>query len=422
MAGRAKHKLSALKVEREKRPGMYSDGGGLYLQVKSKTARSWIFRYSRPKSNGGGERYLGLGAVDTVSLEKARKRATRCREQLEEGQDPIEARDAAEAAETLAAARSMSFKAACEAYIEQHRDTWKSAKHAAQWTASLEAYVYPHIGALSVAAIDTPLVLKVLLPIWKPKDKGGLPETAGRVRGRIELVLRWAASVGYRAGENPATIEKLSLPSLGKLRKVQHHAALPYAQIGDFVADLQTQQGVAGKALLFTILTASRTTEARGAKWNEIDLAAKVWTVPAERMKGAKNSEREHMVPLSSGALTVLKQMRKQSATPGLIFRSPKGKMFSENAMLAVLNRMGRDDLTVHGFRSTFRDWAGEQTSFPAEVAEAALAHVNADKVEASYLRGTFMQKRAKLMEAWAGYCLTPSTKGDAKVISIGKR
>lgn len=393
-------KLTAVTVSRKKKPGRYGDGDGLWLQVGPTGGKSWLLRYELH----GRARQMGLGPVDLVPLADARDRARAARRQLLDGIDPIEARRQERAQRLLEAATAKTFKECAVAYIAAHEAGWKNEKHAAQWPSTMEAYVYPMIGALPAASIDTGLVLKCLEPIWTTK-----PETAGRVRGRIERVLAWAKTRGYRQGENPARwrghLDTL-LPARSKVQRVNHHAALPYAEIPGFMADLRQHGGTSARALEFVILTAARTGEAIGAKWPEIDTAKAVWTIPAERMKSGK----EHRVPLSGRALEILDELPSEGdfVFPG----GREGKPLSNMALLMQLRRMNRDDLTAHGFRSTFRDWAAEQTAFPNFVAEMALAHVVGDKVEAAYRRGDLMAKRAKLMQAWASYCATPASKG----------
>jgi integrase len=406
-------KLNALKVAREKRPGLYGDGGGLYLQVGERGTKSWVFRYwvalrdpatgaliRDPTTNKvkGKGREMGLGSLITVSLAEARDRALECRKLRERDIDPIDARTAAKRDAALAQARSLKFKEAAEAYIAAHRVAWKNDKHAAQWPATLIRYAYPVIGNLRLPLIDTTLVMKVLEPIWSEK-----PETASRLRGRIESVLDWATVRGYRTGENPARwrghLDQL-LPARSKVRKTKHHSALPYPELPAFLVKLREQDGIAARALEFTILTAARTSETIGAKRAQIDKKNKVWTVPADRMKAGK----EHRVPLSDRALQILDDVGTQNGDflfPG----RGSGEPLSNMAMLTVLRRMGRGDLTVHGFRSTFRDWAAEQTKFPSELVEMALAHSIGNKVEAAYRRGDLFEKRKKLMDAWAEYC-----------------
>jgi integrase len=344
---------------------------------------------------------MGLGPLHIVSLAEARERAREARRLRHEGTDPIEARKAKQAEDRLAAAAAMTFQECAERYIEAHQAGWKNPKHAKQWPSTLETYVYPVFGALPVQAVDVALVMKVLEPIWRIK-----PETAGRVRGRIESVLDWATARGYRKGENPARwrghLDKL-LPARGKVRKVEHHPALPYIEMGDFISALHKQEGVGARALEFLILTATRTSEVIGARWEEFDLAEKVWTVPGDRMKAGK----EHRVPLSARAAEIIDAMKAERANDhSFVFPGSRpGNPLSNMAMLKLLERMGRDDLTAHGFRSSFRDWAAEMTHFPTEVAEMALAHTVSDKVERAYRRGDLFQKRRELMDFWARYC-----------------
>jgi integrase len=313
-------------------------------------------------------------------------------------------------------AKVMTFRQCAEAYVAAHQAGWRNQKHAGQWPSTLSAYVYPHFGALPVQAIDTALVTKALEPIWLKK-----PETAGRVRGRIESILDWATARGYRKGENPARwrghLENL-LPKKSKVRRVEHHAALPYGELAAFMAQLRQQPGGGAAAFEFAILTAARTGEVLGARWDEINITERLWTVPAERMKAA----REHRVPLSDSSLAILERMRQVGQSdyvfPGLKEKRP----LSDMAMIMTLRRMGRGGLTTHGFRSTFRDWAAERTNFPREVAEMALAHAVSDKVEAAYRRGDLFEKRRQLMAAWVRYCATPPTLGHEVVVLSGGR
>lgn len=422
MTPRTLGKLNALAAERAKKPGMYSDGGGLYLQVKGLTSKSWVFRYK--DRDGPRERYFGLGSFNAVSLAEAREKARDCRNKIANGIDPIRQAEAEAIARRLEAAKAMTFRQCAEAYITAHKASWKNAKHRDQWGATLESYVYPHFGDLPVAQVDTALVVKSLTPIWKPASEGGKPETAARVRGRVEAVLSWAITAGYRTAPNPAAwaghLSNL-LPQRSTLSEVKHHAAMPYEQVGDFMADLQRRDGVAALALMFTVLTGVRTTEARGAIWAEIDQKKRLWTIPAARMKGRIGKAKAHVVPLSTQTLAVLKRAAQKYPSDGLIFPNGKRRL-SENAMLEVLDRMGRGDVTVHGFRSSFRQWTAEQTAFPREIAEAALAHGNPDKVETAYQRGTFLEKRAELMKAWANFCFTSSVKRAAAVGLSGRR
>ncbi len=399
MAPRKTNRLNSDRLNKAK-PGPYPDGDGLYLYVTSAKARSWLFCYML----NGRSREMGLGPYPEISLIDARARATEARKLKARGIDPIDDRDRQAALARVEAAKAISFRQCAEGYIEAHKAGWRNAKHAEQWTATLATYAYPVCGDLPVSAVDVGLVLKVLEPIWTTKT-----ETARRLRGRIEAVLDWATAREYRSGDNPARwkgLLKNLLPPHAKVGRVEHHPALPYGELPSFVADLRAQEGLGAECLLFTILTASRTSEAINAQWQEIDLNNAIWTVPGERMKAG----REHRVPLSKPALALLRERQKATGGQGAIFPGERlNRPLSNMAMLKTLERMGRNDLTVHGFRSTFRDWVEESTSYAGTVAEAALAHAVADKVEAAYRRGDLFDKRAKLMEAWGKYCMTPA-------------
>ncbi len=400
--------LTAMQVSGLKRPGRYGDGLGLWLQVSRWSTKAWLFRFTRD----GRARSMGLGAVHTVSLAEAREAALQCRKLLRDGIDPIEARAAERMAARIEAARVLTFKTCAEAYIKAHEAGWKNAVHRRQWPSTMKAYVYPIIGELSVDAIDTALVLKVLEPIWTEKS-----ETATRVRGRIEAVLDWAKAREFRDGDNPARwkghLDKL-LPARSKVARVRHHPALPYQDIPAFMEALRARDGIGARALEFVIMTATRTSETIKTKWSEIDVDERAWTIPAERMKG----DREHRVPLSDRALVILADLPREAdfVFPGAREAAPLSNM----AMLKVLKSMGHDDLTVHGFRSTFRDWAAETTAYPAHVAEMALAHAVSDQVEAAYRRGDLFEKRRKLMADWSAYCALSTGGGD--VIAIRGR
>jgi integrase len=389
-------KLSALKVTKETKPGYFGDGGGLWLQVSKAGTKSWVFRFKSPLTEKARE--MGLGSINTYSLAEARSRAAEVRKIVDAGRDPISERDADRQRIKLTTAMAMTFDECADAYIEAHRAGWKNPKHVTQWENTLASYASPVIGSLPVASAGMSLVLRILEPIWTTKN-----ETASRLRGRIEAVLDWATVRGYRSGENPARwkghLDKV-LPAPNKVQKVKHHSALPYAQVGEFMAALRNYEGIAAKALEFTILTAARSGEVRGAEWQEIDLRAKTWTIPAERMKAGK----EHRIPLSDAAVKLL-QLMPRLKDVAHVFPSPQNTALSDMSLMAVLRRMGRKDLTVHGFRSTFRDWAGETTPFPREVIEHALAHQLRDKAEAAYQRGDLLVKRERLMQTWADYC-----------------
>lgn len=403
--------LTVKDVERLAEPGRYGDGRGLYLQITPKGARSWVLRYER----GGRERAMGLGPVADFTLDEARERARRARQLLKDGIDPIDARAAdlakAAAESALAAAKDKTFRDAAEQYYKFHSPKWKNVKHSRQFLSTLRAYAYPVFGRLPVAAVDKTLVIKALTPIWLEKT-----ETASRVRGRIESVLDYAKVNGWRDGDNPAAwagnLEHV-LPAPGSVAKVDHHPALPYAELPAFAAALAEREGIAARALEFLILTAARTGEVIGATWNEIDFDTKAWTIPAERMKAKK----EHRVPLTDRALTILKALPTEAdyIFPG----GRKGVAISNMAMAATLRRMNRNDITVHGFRPTFRDWAAERTNYPNHVVEMALAHVIGEKVEEAYRRGDLFEKRRRLMADWARYCSSRPVSSADNVTSL---
>ena len=344
---RRMNRLSALAVSRVRAVGMYPDGGGLYLCVGSESARSWIFRFSRD----GRTRYMGLGSLAAVSLAEARQKAAEARRVLAGGQDPIAVRDAQDAAARALEATAMTFRQCAEAYIAAHKDGWRSTKHAAQWFTTLETYAFPTFGDLPVAAVDVGLVLKVLEPIWQAKT-----ETASRLRGRIEVVLSWAKTRGYRSGENPAAwrghLQNL-LPPRRKVRPVRHLPALPYPEIGNLMAELGAEQGVAARALELKAMS--------GIRMND-------FVFPG---RGA-------------------------------------GRPLGGRALIDVLARMGRRDITVHGFRASFRSWAAEQTRYPREICEQALGHVVGSSVERAYLRSDVIDRRRKLMDEWARFTASP--------------
>jgi integrase len=406
-------RLTALKVEKAKEAGMYADGGGLYLRVTPEGTKNWVLRFMLNRR----PRWMGLGPLALYGLQEARAKALDARRKRHEGIDPIEARRAERARQRLDAAKAITFKQCAEAYVAAHRAGWRNEKHAAQWSATLSAYAYPVIGTLSVQTIDTGLVLKVLEPIWATK-----PETAGRLRGRLENILDFAKVRGDRDGENPARwrghLDKL-LPARSKVRAVEHHAALPYAELPAFLASLREQEGIAARALEFLILTAARTGETIGARWSEIDLLDKTWTVPAGRMK----AHREHRVPLSARALAVLDKIQtaqKGDADDAFVFPGGKpGAPLSNMAFLMLLRRMGRGDLTAHGFRATFKTWASERTSCQNEIVEAALAHVIGDKVEQAYRRSDMFEKRRRLMQQWTTFCTAAPTRPVANITTL---
>jgi integrase len=401
----ATDRLSARGVKTETTAGYHLDGKGLYLLVKPSGSKSWVLRFTL----NGKKREMGLGAFPAIGLSDARQKRDDARKLLTDGVDPINTRDAqgraSMLAESLARAKATTFDDCVERFIAVKSAEWTNVKHTAQWRATLATYASPVFGKVAIADVDMDLVLKALTPIWKTKT-----ETATRVRQRIEAVLDWARVSRLRIGENPAAwrgnLDKL-LPQPGKIATKGHHAALPYRDINPFLQTLSQSDATAARALEFTIYAATRTGETIGAKWSEIDLDARVWMIPANRMK----SKRLHRVPLSSPAIALLTRLH-ATKTSAYVFPSPmnteaKEKPLSNMAMLTLLKRMTRTDITTHGFRSAFRDWCGEQTNYPRELAEAALSHVLSDKTEAAYQRGDYLEKRARLMEVWAEYCQT---------------
>jgi integrase len=397
--------LTPLAVKNAK-PGRHADGGGLHLLVKDTGARSWVYRFMLK----GKSRDIGLGAAGPggISLADARDLATALRLKVKAGIDPLEERQRAEAnakaAEQAAKVAGVTFKEMAATHIAANRDSWRNAKHKQQWENTLQTYAYPIIGDLPVAEVDTPHVLKVLEPIWRE-----VPETASRLRGRIETVLDSAKARGYRQGENPARWRghlAQILPARTKLSR-GHHKAMPYDAIPAFVEQLHGREAVAALALEFVILTAARTGEVIAAEWGEVDLAKALWTVPAERMKAGK----EHRVPLSPSAVEILEQTKQLGGK--YLFPGSQRSKLSSMAMAMLLRRM-KQDITVHGFRSAFRDWAAECTGYSHEVAEMALAHTISNAVERAYRRGDLFEKRRKLMEAWADYCAGRGAAGDA--------
>jgi integrase len=407
--GRHVDRLSATGLK-SKGIGLHHDGRGLYLQVKN-GGKSWVFRYML----NGKSRYMGLGPYPGVTLAEARREAEGCRKLLRNGSDPIEAREEHRQAARLQAAQSVTFEHCAKQYIEDHSAGWRNTKHAYQWSSTLETYVYPVFGPLPVQTVDTALVTKVLGPIWKNKT-----ETATRVRQRIEAILDWATAHGYRSGDNPARwrghLDKL-FPKRSKVQRVKHHDAMPYSELPEFFTELSKRNTISAKALAFTILTAARSGETRGATLGEINDDGTIWTVPGERTK----SGREHRVPLSTQALALLHSLDYIAEDDDqVLFPGPRGKPLSDAAMRKYLQQeMGKPELTVHGFRSTFRDWAAECTNFPREIAEAALAHVLRDKTEAAYQRGDMLERRRMLMQAWAKFCTSGAISG--KVLPLRK-
>lgn len=399
--------LKALDVSRIVTPGFHSVGGvaGLHLRVSDSGARSWILR----AVIGSKRRDIGLGGFPDVPLAAARDKARDTRAKIEQGIDPVAARKAAKA--TLVSV--LTFDEAAKLLIQAKSPEWKNEKHTAQWKSTLDTYASPTIGKLPVDKVELTHVLDILTPLWIAKT-----ETASRLRSRMEAVLAWATASGYRKGDNPArwkgNLDAL-LAKPGKVRKVVHHSAMDMDALPAFVADLRKRDGIAARALEFLILTAARSGEVRGAVWDEFDMEAAVWIIPANRMKAGK----EHRVPLSARALEILDALPHMAGSP-YVFTAPNGKMLSDMSISAVMRRM-KVDAVPHGFRSTFRDWASERSSFPRDVAEMALAHAIGNKVEAAYRRGDLFDKRTKMMAAWAKFAVTPPARGNVVAMRSSK-
>jgi integrase len=407
---RTLERLSATKVKNLTERGYSADGGGLYFRVSEFNTRSWAFRYVR----AGKAREMGLGAYPDVTLKEARERAAEARKLLRNDIDPIDRRQSARSMMVAASRAALTFEQCATAYISAKEHEWKNAKHGNQWRNTLAAYAYPVIGSMLIRDVEQAHVLRILEPIWTTKT-----ETASRLRGRIESILDYATARGYRKGDNPARwkdhLDKL-LATPGKVKKVEHLAALDYREIGAFMVELKQQAGVGARALEFAIITAGRSGEVRGATWAEVDLAAAVWTIPAGRMKAGK----EHRIPLSDSAVELLRTLRTDDDCE-MVFPNTKGAALSDMTLTALLRRMQRGDITVHGFRSSFRDWAGETTGYPREVIEHALAHQLKDKAEAAYARGTLFDKRRRLMTDWAKYCGTVANAANVTPINSAR-
>jgi integrase len=413
-------KLSALRVatlSRKREAGMFGDGGGLYLQVTSGGA-SWVFRYKR-----GGRRTprdMGLGPLHTIGLAEARERARQCRQQLLDGKDPLDERRAVREAQRVARAteqtKAMTFRQCAEGYLLANEDTWKNPKHRQQWRNTLATYVYPVCGELPIQQVDEAAIIKALMPIWHEKA-----ETARRVRMRIETIIEWAIASKFFVGDNPAKRERLK-HLLGKQSDtVKHYAAMPYREIGGFIVALREFDGVGSLPLEFCVLTGTRTNEVLGAHWDEIDRKTNTWTIPGERRKGKKGREAALTVPLSERCLDILGEAADLHGRTGLIFPNDAGKRLGENTLLNTLEQMGCA-VTTHGFRSTFRDWAGDCTNFLRDIVEMALGHKVGNEVELAYRRGSALDKRRQLMEAWSRYCAKPTAERNGKVVAIGGR
>ncbi|WP_043529592.1 tyrosine-type recombinase/integrase [Litchfieldella xinjiangensis] len=415
--------LSALEVKRLTTPGFHAVGdvAGLLLRVDKTGARSWILRYSTGETRlaQSGKPYKvrrdhGLGGYPDTSLALARDKARKVREMLDQGIDPLAERKAAKQARLAAELARLTFKEAAEAVIRMKQAEASNLKHAQQWRQSLEAYALPILGSMSVADIGLVHVKQALEPVWTTK-----PTTAARVRQRIESVLAWATAHGHRTGPNPATWKgnlDAVLPAPTKIKKKAHHRAMPIDAMSDFWARLQMRDDIPAKALAFTILTGCRSGEVLGARWEEIDLVGATWTIPPERMKG----RREHRIPLAPAAVDLLHSL--PQGEEGLVFTRDEGRKLSDRAMTDLLDAMGeKERATVHGMRSTFRDWMAERTATPHDVAEMALGHAITNQAEAAYRRGDLLAKRARVMKQWAAFLATPASASTKKVTAIRK-
>jgi integrase len=402
-------RLKDLQIKKLSKAGSYADGKGLYLQVSTSGSKSWFYRY---ETNGRAHK-CGLGAYPDISIKKARTKAAACRTLRDEGIDPIEHKKRQNTARELDKFKGKTFKECALDFMNSHKAGWKNRKHESQWRTTLETYAYPFIGKLAVQDVDVGHVLEILEPIWHKKT-----ETASRVRQRIENILDWAKVRKYRTGENPAVwrghLDKI-LPARTKVQKVKHHPAMPYRDVPNFFRVLRNKDIIAAKALAFTILTAARNGESREARWNEIDTNSKEWVLPEERMKAKK----EHKVPLSDLALNILKEAKPHGSGVFVFEGHKKNRPISETALRKLLKKY-HPTLTIHGFRSSFREWCAEMTSYPREVAEMSLAHSLKDKVEAAYQRSDLLDKRRKLMDEWSEFCLNGNNTDE--VIPLKKK
>lgn len=418
MGKRVLHRLSELQIKTFKERGYYADGGGLYFRISEYETRGWVFRYSRQ----GKAREMGLGTYPDVTLKEARNAALECRKALLIHQDPIEKRKALVSTMLAERQAGLTFEQCANEFIKAKEHEWKNTKSAGQWRATLETYAFPVIGKMLVRDVEQTHILKILEPIWTNKT-----ETASRLRGRIESIIDYARARKYRTTDNPAAwkghLDKI-LAAPSKVKTIEHHPALPFKRMGAFMEALGKQAGNGARALEFTILTNSRTGETRKATWKQIDLENAVWTIPPVNMKAGK----EHRVPLSPQALKLLSELPR---TGDYVFPGATGEMLSDMSVNAVIRRMNNPEMmwtdeqgrgvVAHGFRSSFRDWAGETTAYPREVIEHSMAHKLKDKAEAAYARGTMFDKRRGLMDAWAKYCYTQGNMATVTPINRGK-
>ncbi len=403
-------KITALEVGKLSKPGKHPIGDNLYLQISNQGTKSWLFRFRMNDKTT----WMGLGSVKIVSLADARAKALQHLQTISEGINPLVAKQTAQQNQILQESKRMTFDECANLYIESHSKSWKNEKHQAQWRSTLETYASPAIGKLPIESITTGLVLRVLEPIWYSKS-----ETASRVRGRVERILSWATVRGLRSGENPARwrghLDEM-LPKRTEVQKVTHFKALPYPHIYEFMKSLQAKQGVSIRALEFAILTCTRTNETLGAKWSEINLEEKYWMIPVERMK----AKRAHKVPLCDRACEIIREMNEFSQSDFVFPGDRVGKPLSNMALLEIVRGMNFD-ITVHGFRSTFQDWAAEKTTYSQEVIDMALAHIVKGKTERAYRRGDLFEKRQRLMSDWSRYCSEP-IRTSTSVVDITAR
>ena len=397
--------LSQTRADKINKPGRYGDGRNLYLRVTETGSRSWILRYELR----GRERVMGLGPCTTFSLEEARERARLARQLLKDGIDPLDRAHEARAQVARAAAKAVTFEQAADSYLKFHAGKWTNARYKKLLLARLNEYVFPELGALPVGTIDKALILKAIAPIWQEKHK-----TASRTLRLVRGILDYAKVQGWREGDNPAAWKANIEHALPALVSNKHHSALPFADVYDFMTKLRGNRSIAARALEFTILTAARTSEVREARWCEIDLVTKLWTVPSERTKTGK----EHRVPLSTRALEILKAVPRENSGDWVFIGMQTGKPLGNSALDQALKRL-RSGITVHGFRSTFRDWAAETTSYPNHVIEMALGHAIGNAVERAYRRGDLFAKRVHLMADWEKYCATPRREAVDNVTPI---
>ena len=404
------NKLSVRGIKSQNKSGRYADGNGLYLQVGKSGAKSWLFRYMLD----GKSREMGLGSIRIETLSQAREKAKHCKKLLKSGTDPIRDRQKHIAIEKADNKEMLSFQKCTEGYLKAHSASWRSARHAGIWLSSVKRFAYPIVGSIHVNKIERGHIMNILDPIWREKT-----DTASRLRGRLESILNWATVQEYRKGDNPARwrgyLDQL-LPKPSEIHTVKHFAALPYREINAFMSKLKEREALSALALRLIILTACRSIEVREAEWSEFDLENATWTIPTERRKMKK----EHVIPLCKEALDIIQSIPRAEDSVHLFTGPRSNKPMSDVVFKKLMERMKVTGITTHGFRSTFRDWAAEQTSFPREVIEDCLAHQLRDKTEAAYFRSNLLDKRRELMNKWADYTQQLVIE-NGQVISINK-